>query len=221
MAKNFLLVIEYAERDRLAYLSHLETVEAMRRVVRRAQLPFAVSQGFSPHMETTFGPALPVGAGGDGEYFGVYLEDYIAPEAALERLQKMAPTNLMPLSVRYADVHADALDVYYNTSTWRAEFVGEIAVLEEAFARLCEVGFIETVKVKKGKTKVKRVEFATRLVGPPAFAEGEGGKVVMAFTTRQDNEGALRPDKFIDAALDGIEAAPQLVALTRTRLSHT
>ena len=94
-------------------------------------------------------------------------------------------------------------------------------MLEEAFARLCEVGFIETVKVKKGKTKVKRVEFATRLVGPPAFAEGEGGKVVMAFTTRQDNEGALRPDKFIDAALDGIEAAPQLVALTRTRLSHT
>ena len=58
-------------------------------------------------------------------------------------------------------------------------------------------------------------------MGPPAFAEGEGGKVVMAFTTRQDNEGALRPDKFIDAALDGIEAAPQLVALTRTRLSHT
>ena len=62
--QTFRMRITFAKQGRLALLSHLEVARAIERAVRRAQLPFAVSQGFSPHMKIAFGAALPVGVGG-------------------------------------------------------------------------------------------------------------------------------------------------------------
>ena len=61
--QTFRMRITFAKQGRLALLSHLEIARALERAVRRAQLPFAVSQGFSPHMKIAFGAALPVGVG--------------------------------------------------------------------------------------------------------------------------------------------------------------
>ena len=44
----FRLRVGYCKQGRLALLSHLEIARALERAVRRAALPFAVSQGFSP-----------------------------------------------------------------------------------------------------------------------------------------------------------------------------
>lgn len=57
----FRLRVTFHETGRLAMLSHLELARALERAVRRAQLPFAVSQGFSPHMRIAFGRLCPWG----------------------------------------------------------------------------------------------------------------------------------------------------------------
>lgn len=223
MSAGFRLGIVYAIRGRLAYLSHLETVEAMRRIVRRAQLPYAVSEGFNPHMKATFGPALPVGASGEGERFDVILTDYVPPDEALSRLQQAAPSNLMPLSCAYTDLRGPALDVAFPVSRWRAEFSGgsdpqaAVALLRPAFDALLARGHLEVVKRKKGKVVTKQIRFAEKLVEKPVFFAWDG-RVCMTFSTRQNNEGALRPDLFVDAALDGVGGAPELLALVRTGL---
>lgn len=223
MSEGFRLRVRYEIRGRLAYLSHLETIRSMERVVRRAGLPFAVTEGFSPHMKVAFGPALPVGAGSAGEYLDIRLQSYIDPEHALKRLQLAAPRNLMPLECFYVDVRADAIDVTYPLSVWKAEFCasGDMqATLEElrrAFGKLLEKGYIEVIK-KKGRTqKVKQVAFEGRLIEGPEFAAKDAG-IVMRFSTFQGNEGALRPDKFIDAALALMETPARLARLTRQEL---
>lgn len=223
MSDGFRLRVQYEICGRLAYLSHLETIRSMERVIRRAGLPFAVTEGFSPHMKIAFGPALPVGAGSAGEYLDVRLQRYIEPEQALERLRLAAPRKLMPLECFYVDVRADAIDVSYPLSVWRAEFsaCGDTQVLLEqlrrAFSELLEIGYIEVIK-KKGRTqKVKQVTFEGRLVEGPEFALDDS-RVVMCFSTFQGNEGALRPDKFIDAALALMENPAQLANLTRQEL---
>lgn len=220
MATGFRLCITYAIRGRLAYLSHLETVEAMRRIVRRAQLPYAVSEGFNPHMKATFGPALPVGASGDDERFDVRLKEYVEPSAALARLQQAAPANLAPLSCAYTDLRDPALDVALPVSVWQARFAGDeqaLPLLESSFGALLEKGYLEVVKKKRGKVNVKRVEFAEKLLVPPRFSVADG-HVLMDFTTKQGADGALRPDLFIDTALGGVEEIPPLVSLVRRRL---
>ena len=67
--KTFRLRCSYVEQGRLAMLSHLEVAHTLERTVRRAKLPFAISQGFSPHMKIAFGAALPVGVGSTWEIF--------------------------------------------------------------------------------------------------------------------------------------------------------
>lgn len=223
MSEGFRLCITYAIRGRLAYLSHLETVEAMRRIVRRAQLPFAVSQGFTPHMKATFGPALPVGASGEDERFDVRLTEYVPADEALARLQAAAPAKLMPLSCAYTDLRAPALDVALPLSTWQACFPGgedphaTLQLLQGAFDALADTGVIEVVKVKRGKEKVKRIELAEKLVEGPQLTVVDGD-VILRFKTRQAEDGALRPDLFIDEALKGVEGAPEWVSLARLRL---
>ncbi len=80
----FRLRVTFRETGRLAMLSHLELARALERAVRRAGLPYAVSQGFSPHMRIAFGAALPVGVGGTSEFFDLFLTEacYVEPKAA-------------------------------------------------------------------------------------------------------------------------------------------
>ena len=56
------LRVEHIKQDRIAYLGHLEMLATLERCIRRAGLPFAVSNGFAKHMKVQFSQALPVGA---------------------------------------------------------------------------------------------------------------------------------------------------------------
>lgn len=220
MSEGFRLRVKYQITDRLAYLSHLETVRSMERVVRRAGLPFAITEGFNPHMKIAFGPALPVGAGSRSEYFDLRLREYVSPDHALAALQAAAPENLMPIACAYCAHGDDAIDVTYPVSVWKAELAcGGIDAddVARAFEQLVDRGFIEVTKTKGHKTTVKRVEFEGRLVDGPHVAV-EDDVVTVGFSTFQGNEGALRPDKFISAALEGANANVSLLSLTRMEL---
>ena len=85
MSENmgFLMRIKYVKRGRLAFLSHLETIRSMERIIRRAGLPYAVTEGFNPHMKVSFGPALPVGAASECEYLDLRLREYVKPQDSI------------------------------------------------------------------------------------------------------------------------------------------
>ncbi len=222
MSEGFRLRVQYKITGRLAYLSHLETVRSMERVIRRAGLPFAITEGFNPHMKVAFGPALPVGSASNGEYLDVRLQEYLAPDDALAALQMAAPANLMPIACEYVESGADAIEVAYPVSVWHVEFFQDCVRLPEladAFTRLLALGYIEVVKKKGRKETVKRVEFEGRLMDPPVLSENDGC-VSVRFVTRLDANGALRPDKFIDAALADISGQPDIKSLTRVELRH-
>ena len=114
----FRLRVTFHETGRLAMLSHLELARALERAVRRAQLPFAVSQGFSPHMRIAFGAALPVGVGGTAEIFDLFLTDYVPAPRALTALQEASPADLYPTEARYIEARDAAASVALPVSTY-------------------------------------------------------------------------------------------------------
>lgn len=223
MSEGFRLRIAYRITGRLAFLSHLETIRSVERIIRRARLPFQITEGFNPHMKIAFGPALPVGAGSACEYVDVRLREYVAPDEALQSLQAAAPANLMPVGCEYVAVNADAIDVAFPRSAWEATFDAGadcLDQLERAFADLLEVGYIEVEKKKGRRTTSKRIEFDGRLVEGPIFGLVDGPRIAVRFSTLQGEGGALRPDKFIAAAFDGIEDPPAVTSLTRLSLQQ-
>ncbi|MDR0515244.1 MAG: TIGR03936 family radical SAM-associated protein [Coriobacteriaceae bacterium] len=226
-AQAFRLRVTFRKSGRLALLSHLEVARALERTVRRAGLPFAVSQGFSPHMKIAFGAALPVGVGGTQECFDLYLTRYIAPEKAREALEAASVADLMPSSCEYLGNKAPAPSVAYPVSTYLVELAflpkkGEPGGTEdkepgraEGLNKPCVSAELlvppETVLVKR-KNGEKELASADFLVGP---LEGEGN--MLRFSLRAHASGSLRVDAFVAALL---AAHPDLEASAITRIAQ-
>ena len=58
------VIIEFAKRGPLRFLSHLDLARAVDRMVRRAKVPVLYSEGFNPHARLSFAPPLPLGMEG-------------------------------------------------------------------------------------------------------------------------------------------------------------
>lgn len=66
--------IRFAKVGRAAFLGHLDLVRLMARILRRADLPLAMTRGFSPKPRLVFGPALGLGVPSLGELMDIDLE---------------------------------------------------------------------------------------------------------------------------------------------------
>lgn len=178
--RQFRLRCTFGKQGRLALLSHLEVAHTLERTVRRAGLPYAVSQGFSPHMRIAFGAALPVGVGSTCEIFDLQLLSYVAPERALKALQQASVAGLMIRACEYVEPQAPAASVAFPFSTY-----------EVCFAGLCSADAAtipsQVTVVRKRKEKV--LEVGDYLCGPFEFF---GDKA--RFTLEAKPTGSLRPD---------------------------
>jgi radical SAM-linked protein len=66
--------IRFAKVGRAAFLGHLDLVRLLARSFRRADLPLAMTRGFSPKPRISFGPALGLGVPSLGELMDVDLD---------------------------------------------------------------------------------------------------------------------------------------------------
>lgn len=197
----FRLRATFVEEGRLAMLSHLEVAHTLERVVRRAKLPFAISQGFSPHMKIAFGAALPVGVGSTCEIFDLQMTEYVAPAKALAALQAASVPELMVQECRYIEHNATAASVAFPFSTYEVIFDRAIETVEVP----------ETVTVVR-KRKEKTLVVADFLAKP---FELEGDKAV--FTLEAKPTGSLRPDLLLGRCVfDG-----EVVSITRIAQNET
>ncbi|MBU4484507.1 TIGR03936 family radical SAM-associated protein, partial [bacterium] len=74
------------------FISHLETMTAIIRSLRRTHLPLVYSQGFHPHPKISMCAALPVGMESEMEYFQIDLSKKIDVDATLERINHNLPS---------------------------------------------------------------------------------------------------------------------------------
>ena len=78
----------------MRYTAHLDTQRTLERTIRRAQLPLAYSEGFTPHAKIHFASALPLGCTSIGELADIWLTEEIAAEECLSALIRSAPPGL-------------------------------------------------------------------------------------------------------------------------------
>ena len=67
------LRIRYAKRGRLRFTSHRDFARAFERALRRAGVPIAYSQGFTPHPKISYASAAPTGVASEAEYLEIGL----------------------------------------------------------------------------------------------------------------------------------------------------
>ncbi len=198
----FRLRVRYRKTGRLAYLGHLEVIHTIERIVRRAGLPYAVTQGFSPHMRVGFSSALPVGTSSTCEWYDLFLTDLIPAPEAFERLRVASPADLAPDLAAYIDVKAPALTAQITRCEYRV-MLHMAAAYEsrgEAIAGIIDTLLSEgPIEYQRGR-KFKKLDLAGTIASFDVARE-DAKTMVLTLDTRVSNEGALRPEILL-AALD-------------------
>lgn len=198
----FRLRVRYRKTGRLAYLGHLEVIHTIERIVRRAGLPYAVTQGFSPHMRVGFSSALPVGTSSTCEWYDLFLTDLIPAPEAFERLRAASPADLAPDLAAYIDVKAPALTAQITRCEYRV-MLHMAAAYEsrgEAIAGIIDTLLSESpIEYQRGR-KFKKLDLAGTIASFDVARE-DAKTMVLTLDTRVSNEGALRPEILL-AALD-------------------
>ncbi len=211
---EFRLRICYEKAGRLRWLSHLEVAHAIERIIRRAGLEFALTQGFKPRMKIAFGPALPVGTAGLREYADVWLTRYNDTDEVLDRLKQAAPAGLIPVEARYVADAVPALAAALVIGHYRVLVGGEESdstAVQAGFDAVLSKGVLEIEH--KGKTKVFDL---ARSVPKDVRIEDVNGGVVIEIAIRMGPEGSLRPETLVRTALS--EAGVHTSVLHTTRL---
>lgn len=88
------LRVEYRVGPELRFLANLDMIHAMERALRRARVPYALSEGFNPHIKLSLGTVLPVGLWGEREYFDIELASDLSGEEFISRLNAVFPSGL-------------------------------------------------------------------------------------------------------------------------------
>lgn len=86
--------IRHTKLGRTRYLSARDLTSVWERALRRAGLPIAYSQGFTPHAKVSFPDALPVGLASTGEYAELGFAAPIDPGPALGSLSAALPDGM-------------------------------------------------------------------------------------------------------------------------------
>jgi radical SAM-linked protein len=197
MTPDFRLRVEYQKSDRGAFLSHLEVIRALERMVRRAKLPFAITQGFNPHMKIAFGPALGVGTAARSEHFDITLADFIDPDDALNRMKEVASEVLMPMRCGYISPRDPSLSAVVTILQYQIVVEGKVTIKTD----IPEHFDIE----QKGKTKTHH---ALKVLPEGSVVTQVDDIAIVKFTVRATPEGTLRPDSFMKYLLGADYDAP-------------
>ena len=79
--------IRFSKTEPMQYIGHLDTMRYFQKVLRRAELPVAFSEGFSPHILMSFASPLGVGKTSTGEYFDLDLCERVSSTEIAERIK--------------------------------------------------------------------------------------------------------------------------------------
>lgn len=110
----------FARGKELCYLSHLDMLRLFQRAMRRAALPLAFTQGFSPRPRFSLAAPLPVGATAAKEYGEVDLAEPLEPVSFLRRLGEQLPAGLALTGAVTVPPGAPSLAAEVNAALYHA-----------------------------------------------------------------------------------------------------
>jgi radical SAM-linked protein len=184
--------VTFSKGEPVRYISHLDLMRTWERILRRAGLKLAHSQGFNPRPKLVFGAPLPVAVTSDAEIVDVVVEDDLeAPEFAA-RLQPSLAPGIEVRAVLEMPLDGPAAMGSVASSDYIVELAAPAAV-EEPIARFLASGSVPYERSRKGAVKQSDMRPAVlRLWSEPPDKLG--------MRLRLDVDGlAVRPEEVVHA----------------------
>jgi radical SAM-linked protein len=112
----------FGKGEEVKYVSHLGVLRAWERIVRRAGLPLAYSQGFNQRPKLTFASALSVGHTGRQEVLDLELRERMSLESVMARLRPQLPPGFLLHSAMEVPLDAPSTQSLLRYAVYRVVF---------------------------------------------------------------------------------------------------
>lgn len=192
----------FRKGERVRYISHLDVLRFWERAIRRAGLPLAYSQGFTPHPRIAFAGPLPLGFVGEAELMDVTLDERVPVSDFRHRVATEATEDLAVVDVKEVPLSASAPQASVAWADYRVDLVdvATSAASEVIAGFLARTDFPWTEE-KKEKTRTYNLrEVVAALRAEPA----EGG-TTLTMRLRAGQEMTGRPEQLLAALFPGAE----------------
>ncbi len=93
-------VLKYKRGNEVKYISHLDFVRFIQRVIRRAELPMLFSSGFNPHPLINIALPLSVGVTSDGELMRIGLDGDFNEQFVMDTINKTLPPGFEIIGIK-------------------------------------------------------------------------------------------------------------------------
>ncbi|MEG2918122.1 MAG: TIGR03936 family radical SAM-associated protein [Clostridium sp.] len=92
-------LIKYSKEGEIKFVSHLDLMRTIQRVIRRSGLPIEYSKGFNPHLTISIAQPLSVGVYSIGEYLDAVLTEELSENHILDMLNENSVSGVKFLEV--------------------------------------------------------------------------------------------------------------------------
>ncbi|MGD9567245.1 MAG: TIGR03936 family radical SAM-associated protein [Sedimentibacter sp.] len=194
------IISKYSKTGYLKYISHLDVLRFIQRAVKRAGINAKYSEGFNPHMKTSFGFPLSLGTESIGEYFELELNEDIAPDKFIEKMNAVMPKEMQILKADYTNesqsLMARCAYAQYLISIESQSL--NMDKLNDVLKEMLDVGVVynREKKNKKNKTVLKELNTKDYIKFLKAEQNNDFKATIQAVFVTSET-GSMRVDEFL------------------------
>lgn len=186
------LRVRFNKIGSLQYISHLDLVRTMHKVIVRAKLPLWYTEGFNPKPKMVFAAPLSIGTESYAEFVDIRLSERMSPEEALASLNRNMTSELQAIEAYYPERKLTELKWLSYTVTLKTEGSSQKLATE------CESALLsDKVEIEK---KTKSGELATVDIRPlikSINATFDQGEIKISAVLSADSSAFLNPEHLI------------------------
>lgn len=187
--------VKFSKNGPIKYIGHLDVMRYFQKAIRRAEIPIAYSEGFSPHQILSFAFPLSVGYTSEGEYFDMELTTEVNEADLIKQLNSQMADGIEVITImKLSDKSSNCMASVF-AATYRITF-GEgnsfVAMNRDSISDFFGQSTIPVNKPKKkggGFVDIDLAEFIYNYFVSDSFIE---------FTVNASSSDNIKPDFVVD-----------------------
>ena len=192
------LRVKFKKVGNLQYISHLDLVRTMHKIIVRAKLPLWYTEGFNPKPKMVFAAPLSIGTESMTEFLDIRLCERISEKEAIASLNSNMASEMQVLDAYYPETKlTDMKWMSYTVLIRTASASDELAKRCEEFI----LGDSITIEKKTKSGELTSVDIRPLIKSASVVFDGNGLRISCILSA--DSSAFLNPEHLINALKTG------------------
>ena len=210
------LRIRFSRGEEIKYISHLDIMRLWERALRRARIPLAYSEGFSPRPRISLAAPLSVGVTSEAELMDIFLTKIVSPHWFTAAVSQQLSRGIEILEVFLIAPGIPSLQSQVRYAEYKVQ-VGTEKESKDIQSAISGLLAMEHLPWHHERDTGRRSYDLRTLIDDLWLVDWCDSYCTIGMKLRCDNSGSGRPEQ-VTAAL-GLAEYPRLVERTRLILS--